>query len=995
MKKITLLLFIIVANISFGQTTLATKLKITGNVTDNAATKVNVQDANGVINTIPKSDLVNVIEVNDVPSLPLIGEVGKIYVVKNVNKIYRWNGTFYQELSVLDISGKVDKNTPITAATKTKITYDAKGLVTAGSDLLASDIPTIAQSQVTNLTSDLANKENVVNKVTSLASPNNTTYPTAQLLKDQLDLKQNTLTNSLTGVGSNADPRTYALQDGTILYHSVKWFTPTSTVSTSGTTVTSVGTQFTPAMVGAKLTINGEWRIITAFTNTTTVVVASAYSQNYSEVVAGSWGVYSRFIVTNGQNSTSVYNITDFYGWNGVKSFLIDGNKLSVDILRGASNNVNYETNQTVLGGNRQVIWTNNTTGVNEVGGTKDLGLRRNAAGVLEIYDGITATGLEANRRDLLSRNVAASKVLIGATVDTDDVLKISNRLGIKTYGVTGNGDITGNTYNGYTPENVVNKVTDIATGANNTTYPTSLAVKNETDLKIPLIQKGAINGVATLGSDGKVPNSQIPALAISETFPVNSQAAMLALSGAEKGDVAVRTDISKSFILTQSPASTLGNWQELLAPTDAVQSVNGQTGNVNLTTANISDSSNKRYQTDAQQANNNATSPIQGQLDGKETVIPIKNTAFNKNFGTIAGTVAEGNDSRILNGQTAFSWGNHSGLYPTYSGTGATGTWGINITGNASSATKWNGLDIALATYSTGIIASALIYNSTNSRVEFGDLQTYKTWLGLGSNAYTSTAYLPLTGNAVTASELYKATDGGTDLNTATVGKHTNYSSAWYNSTGGPSSAMYGTAYNFGGTNASTLSLQVLADVNHNSTSSTKDFYFRTGNNLGFQNDWKKMWHDGNFNPANYLPLSGGTVNGTVTASPATVDTELATLGQAKAAARPYKVYTALLSQSGTNAPVATVLENTLGGTVVWSRSGTGGNYDATLSGAFTSNKTSALSSPTYTSGNYALAIPQYTSTSTVHFKTINVGTDLGTDDLLDNTFIEIRVYP
>lgn len=37
------------------------------------------------------------------------------------------------------------------------------------------------------------------------------------------------------------------------------------------------------------------------------------------------------------------------------------------------------------------------------------------------------------------------------------------------------------------------------------------------------------------------------------------------------------------------------------------------------------------------------------------------KNTAFNKNFGTSAGTVAEGNDARINNGQTAYSWGNHS----------------------------------------------------------------------------------------------------------------------------------------------------------------------------------------------------------------------------------------------------------------------------------------------------------------------------------------------
>ena len=37
------------------------------------------------------------------------------------------------------------------------------------------------------------------------------------------------------------------------------------------------------------------------------------------------------------------------------------------------------------------------------------------------------------------------------------------------------------------------------------------------------------------------------------------------------------------------------------------------------------------------------------------------KNTAFNKNFGTTTGTVAQGNDSRIDNGQTAYGWGNHA----------------------------------------------------------------------------------------------------------------------------------------------------------------------------------------------------------------------------------------------------------------------------------------------------------------------------------------------
>ena len=51
------------------------------------------------------------------------------------------------------------------------------------------------------------------------------------------------------------------------------------------------------------------------------------------------------------------------------------------------------------------------------------------------------------------------------------------------------------------------------------------------------------------------------------------------------------------------------------------------------------------------------------------------------------------------------------------------------------------------------------------------------------------------------------------------------------------------------------------------------------------------------------------------------------------------YKVYTALLTQNGTGAPSANILENTIGN-IVWSYS-SAGNYLATLAGAFTSQKT------------------------------------------------------
>jgi len=94
----------------------------------------------------------------------------------------------------------------------------------------------------------------------------------------------------------------------------------------------------------------------------------------------------------------------------------------------------------------------------------------------------------------------------------------------------------------------------------------------------------GAANGVATLDAGGKIPVAQLPAIAISDTFVVASQVAMLALT-AQTGDVAVRTDLNKSFILKGTTASVLADWQELLTPTDSVTSVNGQTGTVTIST--------------------------------------------------------------------------------------------------------------------------------------------------------------------------------------------------------------------------------------------------------------------------------------------------------------------------------------------------------------------------------------------------------------------------
>ncbi len=87
---------------------------------------------------------------------------------------------------------------------------------------------------------------------------------------------------------------------------------------------------------------------------------------------------------------------------------------------------------------------------------------------------------------------------------------------------------------------------------------------------------------------DGKVPSAQIPAVNISETWPVASEAAMLALD-ADRGDVAVRSDFdpAQAYMLTADDPSVLANWTQL-GSAGSVLSVNGQSGAVTLTPGDI-----------------------------------------------------------------------------------------------------------------------------------------------------------------------------------------------------------------------------------------------------------------------------------------------------------------------------------------------------------------------------------------------------------------------
>jgi hypothetical protein len=98
------------------------------------------------------------------------------------------------------------------------------------------------------------------------------------------------------------------------------------------------------------------------------------------------------------------------------------------------------------------------------------------------------------------------------------------------------------------------------------TTKRTTLASIKQLIDPITQAEKGVAGGVPTLDPvTAKIPTEQLPAIAINDTFVVNSSTELTTLT-AEIGDVAVRADLNKSFILASAPASNINNWVELLA---------------------------------------------------------------------------------------------------------------------------------------------------------------------------------------------------------------------------------------------------------------------------------------------------------------------------------------------------------------------------------------------------------------------------------------------
>lgn len=131
--------------------------------------------------------------------------------------------------------------------------------------------------------------------------------------------------------------------------------------------------------------------------------------------------------------------------------------------------------------------------------------------------------------------------------------------------------------------------------------------------------------------------------------------------------------------------------------------------------------------------------------------------------------------------------------------------------------------------------------------------------------------------------------------------------------------------------------------------------------------------------------PVSGDLILGTQLSATSVNKTRNFTAGTITSAGLGYTSYTALLTQAGTAAPVATVLSNNLTATLTWARTGTG-IYTLTASATtFTANKTIVF----FNNGNASPNANKWTRTSdTVLTLTI------GIDSALANGSFEARIY-
>lgn len=160
---------------------------------------------------------------------------------------------------------------------------------------------------------------------------------------------------------------------------------------------------------GGELIASGSSTIIPV----TGFAITGSNQFNGSQTVTGSLLVSGSSILTG---SLSVSN--DITGSNlRTTTAIISPNITWSGTLGTNGGEIRISQTQFRGGNNITQVWSQTT----DSNGTRDLGIRRNTTGSLEIYDGNTADGAVANRRDLLVRNITGSNATFSGSLSINN----------------------------------------------------------------------------------------------------------------------------------------------------------------------------------------------------------------------------------------------------------------------------------------------------------------------------------------------------------------------------------------------------------------------------------------------------------------------------------------------------------------------------------------------------------------------------------------------
>ena len=161
------------------------------------------------------------------------------------------------------------------------------------------------------------------------------------------------------------------------------------------------------------------------FAGTASYALTASYLSEYvspfpytgSALITGSLGITGSVTVTNALTSSNIRATSAI-----IAPIITYSNILSTNggEMRLAQSTIRLNNSSTIQ-------WSD-TSDSNQ---TRNIGLRRYTTGTLEVYDGTTNTGLEANRRDLLARTLSGSSLYISGSSTMSGSLNI-------TQGITG-----------------------------------------------------------------------------------------------------------------------------------------------------------------------------------------------------------------------------------------------------------------------------------------------------------------------------------------------------------------------------------------------------------------------------------------------------------------------------------------------------------------------------------------------------------------------------